>query len=39
MTKQIWSVIHIMDGNGNILKLNDLNAKYNTSCSNEIYNI
>ena len=37
MTKQIWSVIYIMDGNGNILELNDFNAKYNMSCSNEIY--
>ena len=37
MTKQIWSVIYIMDGNGNILELNDFNAKYNTSCSSGIY--
>ena len=37
MTKQIWSVLHIMDGNGNILELNDFNAKYSTSCSNEIH--
>ena len=28
MTKQIWSVIDIMDGNGNILELNDCNSKY-----------
>jgi len=36
MTKQIWSVIHIMDGKGNILELNDFNAKYSMSCSSEV---
>uniref|UniRef100_A0A8C6K9W5 Reverse transcriptase domain-containing protein n=1 Tax=Nothobranchius furzeri TaxID=105023 RepID=A0A8C6K9W5_NOTFU len=37
MTKQIWSVTHIIDENGDILELNRLNEKYNMSCSLELY--
>lgn len=32
------SVTHLIDGSGNILDLKDLNAKYSSNCSNEIYN-
>lgn len=37
MVKQIWSITHLMDGTGEILVLDDFNAKYNTNCSIEIY--
>lgn len=37
MTKQIWSIIHLMDENGNVLELKDFNTKYSISCSIEIY--
>lgn len=37
MMKLICSIVHIMDGNGNILQLKDFNAKYKFNCSNEIY--
>ncbi|XP_040908382.1 uncharacterized protein LOC121191268 [Toxotes jaculatrix] len=37
LTKKIWSILHIMDENGNILEFNDFNAKYNMSCSYNVY--
>ncbi len=37
MEKQIWSIVRIMDGSGNILELDEFNTQYNTDCSIETY--
>ena len=37
MEKQIWSITHLLDQNGNILDLNEFNTKYNIDCSIEVY--
>ena len=37
MEKQIWSITHLLDNNGNILDLNEFNTKYNINCSIEVY--
>ena len=33
MSKQIWSIVHLMDGNGTKLKLDEFNKKFNLNCS------
>ncbi len=33
MKKQIWLVVHLMDGNGSMLKLDESNNTYNFDCS------
>lgn len=37
MEKQIRSITHLLDENGNILDLNEFNAKYNIDRSIEVY--
>ncbi len=34
---EIWSIVHLMDGNGNILKLVEFNNTYNSDCSIKNY--
>ncbi len=36
MKKQIWSIVHLMDGNGNVFKLDEFNNTYNCSIWNYI---
>lgn len=37
MKKQIWSIMHLMDDNGNILQLEEFSNKYNLDCSVKDY--
>jgi len=36
--KEIRSIVHILDENGNILELEEFNSKYNINCSFVDYN-
>ncbi len=36
MDKGVWSIVHIMDGNGNVLGSDDFCEKYNF-CTQDIY--
>lgn len=35
--KGIWSIVHLMDDQGNILELKEFNNRYNIECSIEVY--
>ncbi len=37
MDKGVWSIVHIMDGNGNFLGYDDFCEKYNIICMQDLY--